>query len=170
MGPADTDTDTDIFSQPIFLPIPIQIYLHQHIGHRYRYRYFHFDRYLTDNWYFGRYMPIFWPISMYFNRYLADTDITDIQSSRYRYRYGRYRYPVCRYRYIGIGIGQIYIGIPNNMLVEKETKVFLFQENLNLNLVILSQFRSNQIHGLLNILSEYFLGILFVCSNYHHYE
>ena len=47
---------------------------------------------------------------MYFCRYLADTDITDIQSSRYqcRYRYGRYRYPDCRYRYIGIGIGHIY--------------------------------------------------------------
>ena len=28
-----------------------------------------------------KYMPIFWPISMYFSRYLADTDITDIQSS-----------------------------------------------------------------------------------------
>ena len=53
---------------------------------------------------FDRYV-VFWPISMYFSRYLADTDITDIQSSRYqcRYRYGRYRYPDCRYRYIGIG-------------------------------------------------------------------
>jgi hypothetical protein len=51
-------------------------------------------------------MPILWPISMYFNQYLADTDITDLQRSRYRYwyRYGRYWYPVYRYRYICIGI------------------------------------------------------------------
>ena len=106
MGPADTDTD--IFSQPIFLPIPIQIYLHQHIGHRYRYQYFYFCRYLADNWYFDRYMPIFWPISMYFSRYFADTNITDIQSSRYRcrYLYGWYQYPVYQYRYVSIG--QIY--------------------------------------------------------------
>ena len=53
---------TDILSQPIFLPIPIQIYLYQYIGHRYRY--FHFCRYFADNCYLGRYMPIFWPISM----------------------------------------------------------------------------------------------------------
>jgi hypothetical protein len=103
MGPADIDTDTDIFYQPISLRIPI--YLHLYISHRYRY--FHF----------GRYMPKFWPISMHFNRYLADINITDIQSSRYRYRYrdGRYQYPVCRYRYpvcqyqyICISIGRIY--------------------------------------------------------------
>ena len=48
-------------------------------------------------------MPRFLAISMYFTRYLADTDITNIQSSQYHYRY---RYPVCRYRYISIG--QIY--------------------------------------------------------------
>ena len=104
MGPADTNRD--IFSQPIFLLIPITIYLHQHIGHRYRY--FHFGRYLADNWYVGRYMLIFWPMSMYFSQYFVDTNITDIQSSRYRYRYGRYTF--CRYRYIGININisQIY--------------------------------------------------------------
>ena len=47
---------------------------------------------------------------MYFSQYLADTDITDIQSSRYQYQYlyGHYRYPDCRYRYISIGISQIY--------------------------------------------------------------
>ena len=92
------DNDSDILSPPIFLPIPI--YLHQYIGHRYRYRYFQFGQYFAENCYFGRYMPIFWPMSMYFKRYLAD-----IQSSRYHYhyRYDRYRYPFCQYRYIGIG-------------------------------------------------------------------
>jgi hypothetical protein len=52
-------------------------------------------------------MPIFWPISMYFNRYLADTDTTDIwpipiQPIFGRYQYNRYLAPsryLCRYRY-----------------------------------------------------------------------
>ena len=83
--------DTNILSQPISLPIPI--YLHQHIGHWYHY--FHFGWYVDNNWYFGRYMPIFRLISMYVSRYLLDNYI---QSSWYWYQYGWYQYPICQYR------------------------------------------------------------------------
>jgi hypothetical protein len=48
--------------------------MHQNICHQYRYQYLHSD-YLANNWYFGFYILIFWAISMYFKRYLADTDI-----------------------------------------------------------------------------------------------
>ena len=75
---------------------------------RYRYRYMFPANIFADTDIFApTYWPIFWPISMNFSRYLADTDIIDIQSSRYHYRYwcDQYRYPVCRYLYIGMGIG-----------------------------------------------------------------
>jgi hypothetical protein len=98
--PADifADTDTDIFALLYRPPIPIPIF-------------FIFATIwpttciLTDICrYFGRYPCILTDI-------LANTDITDIQSSRYgyRYRYDRYRYPVCQYPYICIGMGRIYL-------------------------------------------------------------
>ena len=86
--------DSDIFSKPIYLPIPIPIFFHQHTGHQYRYWYFHLGRYLADNCDFSRYFG-------WYPNTLANTNITDIQSSQYWYRYcyGQCRYPVCRYRY-----------------------------------------------------------------------
>ena len=99
------DTDTDIFGHIYRPPIPIPI--------------FSLSRYLADIQSKGRYMPIFWPISRIFNRYLADTDIADIYLTDtdtdtdipipisglpipiYRYRY---RPNISANRYIGLSL------------------------------------------------------------------
>ena len=67
---------------------PIPIYVLGRYFCRYRYRYICTNISATDTdtdifiWpIYGRYLlfwPIYWPISMIFNRYLADTNITDI--------------------------------------------------------------------------------------------
>jgi hypothetical protein len=73
--------------------ILIQIYSHSRNYCRYRYRHISTKILATDTDIFI--LPIFWPLPIYFNRCVTDTDINDINISRYRY--GRYRYPVCRY-------------------------------------------------------------------------
>ena len=114
------DTDTDIFGHIYRPPIPIPI--------------FSLSRYLADIQSKGRYMPIFWPISWIFNRYLADTDIADIYLTDtdtdipipisglpipiYRYRY-RYRPNISANRYIGLSLGDIDIDFPLTMRLTK---------------------------------------------------
>jgi hypothetical protein len=129
-GNCNTPSSRD---RPIWVqPIPIPIYVPCRYFCQYRYRYIGTEISATDtdtdtNIFpqpiFGRYKPIFWPISRIFYRYLADTDIADIYLADadadtdtdmpipisslpipiYRYRY-RYRPNISANRYIGLSL------------------------------------------------------------------
>ena len=99
----DISADTDILKQRYQPQIPIPI--------------FSISRYLADTRSKGWYKPIFWQISRICHRYLADTDIADIDMPIpipiYRYRY---RPNISENRYIGLSLFHIFLDFSHKKL------------------------------------------------------